>query len=236
MTVTDFHHYLDLGNFEVLIDQRHELSESLLISYDDAGKTAINKIADAGKIHQVPKELLTKKVLLTESAPETSIDMYGEERVEADSAIDCIIRNNQFSELHKAVKTAEILMHPLLGGWRPLHVAATYGKLDQLPQEIITKENLGKHNNFGTNSYHLAARNGHLNQIPSEFLTMETLLGKDEDNTTVLEYAFKKDQDQLLRLKLDEQSRPIIGDFLDVLNQHHNVSQQIEEAHGIDIF
>jgi len=236
MTVTDFHHHLDLGNFEVLINLRDELSESLLISYDDVGKTAINKIADAAKVHQVPKELLTKKVLLAESAPETWIDMNGEEETEADSAIDCIIRRDQFSELPEELKIAKILMHPLLGGWRPIHTAACYGKLPQLPQKIITKENLAKHNNFGTNCYHLAACNGYLSQIPSEFLTMEILLEKDKENITVLELAFNKDQEQLLRLNLDERSRPIIGDFLDIINQQRNLPQQNEESPEIDLF
>ena len=130
-------------------------------------------------------------------------------------------------------------MHRQSGGWLPLHIAASFGKLNQLPSEVITTENLRTANDFGTHCFHLAALNNNLQQIPSNIISTDALLDEDEDKVTALEYAFNKNREQLLGLALDERCRPIIGDYLDTIMQLHKQLHSIDSVHeetGLDLF
>jgi hypothetical protein len=66
-------------------------------------------------------------------------------------------------------------------GETPLHRAARVGRINEIPNHLLTLELFMVRNNSGATAIHFAAKHGHLDQVPREFLTKETMtmtLGK----------------------------------------------------------
>jgi ankyrin repeat protein len=74
-------------------------------------------------------------------------------------------------------------------GWNLYHKASQNGHLDKIPKELLTAENLLKHDNRGWTCLPYAALNGHLDKIPKELLTAENLLKPNNYGYTCLHYA-----------------------------------------------
>ena len=73
--------------------------------------------------------------------------------------------------IRKATKTGET----------PLHRAARVGRINEIPNHLLTLDLFMVRNNSGATPIHFAAKHGHLDQVPREFLTKETMtitLGK----------------------------------------------------------
>jgi hypothetical protein len=70
-----------------------------------------------------------------------------------------------------------------------LFSAAIYGKLNQVPREILTSRNLLAKDRFGNTPLHYAAEFGYLEQVPREVKTTENLLTKGKDDENVFHKA-----------------------------------------------
>lgn len=69
-----------------------------------------------------------------------------------------------------------------------LHSLALQGKLDTLPKNMLTLENMLKMEN-GRTPLHIAAQMGHLFQLPTELITLETMLTRTAQGNTVFHEA-----------------------------------------------
>jgi hypothetical protein len=78
------------------------------------------------------------------------------------------------------------------------HDCATFGYLNKIPKEILTKKNLLTTDNCGENVLHKAASYGYLDQLPKEILTPKLLLKEDNRNNNCLHYAAQRNQLQSL--------------------------------------
>ena len=83
-------------------------------------------------------------------------------------------------DLHKAAREGTLNQLPLDSltpdaflvaddaGLTPMHLAAYFGHLDQIPSSVFANEAIGlKYNDDGDNFYDVAANAGHLDQIPA---------------------------------------------------------------------
>ena len=212
MNSAQFHKLIDADNFEFSPEC---LTRELLISYDRHGKSAVCKLAVAGKFSMVPEHFISNELLFL---PSSSI-LAEPEDVEEETwtPLDGIIINKQFMLLPPMFRTAETLLRPQTGGWTGLHVAASFGVLQQFPAEFLTEENLCIPKNNGQNCFHLSALNGYLAQIPSTSISTPALLLEDSDNLTPLHYALECADTPLFTMPVDEQCRPILGGVLDII-------------------
>ena len=85
-------------------------------------------------------------------------------------------------------------LKPGNNGYTPLHYAAMGGQLDQVPVEILTKENMLVPGNDGDTPLQQAAIKGQLDQVPVEILTKENMLVPDSNGNTPLQCAAIKGQ------------------------------------------
>jgi len=74
-------------------------------------------------------------------------------------------------------------------GLTPLHTAARYGNLGQVPPQVLTEDNLLIKSSNDTTPVHLAALNAHLDQIPVALLTEKVLMCRDYFGRLPLHYA-----------------------------------------------
>jgi len=89
---------------------------------------------------------------------------------------------------------AKSIGYNLRGGWltkdsdgnTPVHLAARYGRLNQVPQSVLTSKNMLIQNDVGWNVLHFATRYGSLAQLPQHVFTAENLLAKDNRHWTPL--------------------------------------------------
>ena len=94
-----------------------------------------------------------------------------------------------------------------------LHEAAVYGRLDRMPREVLTAENMGVGNIAGITPLHLAAENGWLNQVPMVAFTGNMLV-KDVGGNTPLSLAVTNGylSQVPLGLELPEEARAVVGE------------------------
>jgi len=85
------------------------------------------------------------------------------------------LEDGHFHEWSREVQE-EALRTPGPRGWTPLHNAAENGLLSQIPQELLTQENLLKPDDYGWTPFHLAVESKSLGEIPKELLTRENFL------------------------------------------------------------
>ena len=79
----------------------------------------------------------------------------------------------------------------MLVAWNPtagntlLHAAARYGRLNDVPPEVCSPENLLRKNDSGYTPLHHAAMGDYLSEIPAELLVHDHLLTRSNSGYTV---------------------------------------------------
>ena len=98
------------------------------------------------------------------------------------------IEDGRFAHWPRAIQIASLLKTDHQGE-TPLHLAGQTGRLDQIPKDLLTKQNLLTPDENGITPLHCAASGGHLHQIPQDILTQKNLLIPSHDASTPLHHA-----------------------------------------------
>lgn len=96
--------------------------------------------------------------------------------------------DGKLDEVPDALLTLEAMMLKDNRGNTPLHSAAFYGHLGQVPR-LLTLETLLAKDSDGKTPIYSAIWGGTLSQVPEQFLTLETMLVKDDGDVTPIHYA-----------------------------------------------
>lgn len=117
-----------------------------------------------------------------------------------------------------------------------------YGKLDQVPKELLTLETLVARDAGGSTLLHYIAYYGHLDQVPKLLLTSETMLVKDNNGLTPLMYATRNGHlNQLLGIDfgVSEEFKATTGEAWWTENKAELHQKKVlelgAEAHEVDL-
>lgn len=113
----------------------------------------------------------------------------------------------------------------------PLHYAAQFGFLSDIPIELLTKENFSVTNNNGWTPMHDAAQSGGFEHIPSELITEELLTVKDKDGGSPLYFAKVNNRlDELLGVEFSAAVIDEVGEEWYARNQQVIQERKMLEA------
>jgi len=101
-------------------------------------------------------------------------------------------------------------------GSSPLHAAANYGVLNEVPPDVLTLENMFAEDNDKMTVLRLAILSEHLDQVPKELFTAEVLLRRAPNDDTLL-------HELVLRRRLDMVPQDVLISNLLVVGRAHTV-------------
>jgi len=166
------------------------------------GPVNLHASAKAGKLLEVPRELLTGENMLRGDSFDCTPLHYAAER-------GCL------GQIPEAVLTSNLLMVTDYRGDTPVHYAADKGKLYLIPAGLLTADVLLATNSVGTTPLHYAARYGELAVIRSVpgVVTVERMLISDKFGLSPLDNAdLHGHLDQVLGLDFPESVRSFVGE------------------------
>ena len=150
------------------------LTRENFLLQDDHGWNAVHFACESGNLHQVPEEFITEAVLLTCTKDgKTALHLVSE-----------------FDLLPLEILKPANLVLKSTEGRTPLHRAASFGTLYQLPSELLTREILTASDDCGRTIYHAAANHNCLDQLPG--VTLEDLLLPDLEGETPLHVLMQR--------------------------------------------
>lgn len=186
----------------------------LMSEPDDRGWTPLHAAAYSEVLDEVPKELLSLENLCAKNSTGMSVVLVAASLARLDQVpTDCLTNRTiddrdqsgrtvigqaayfrQLDLIPKLLLTRERLILPRGGSTlkpgvhvpdTPLHIAAAYGRLDQIPWELIQADDLWLEDQRGLSVVNLAALMGFLKQIPKHFLTGDVRRQRDTAGLTV---------------------------------------------------
>jgi ankyrin repeat protein len=115
------------------------------------------------------------------------------------SVFDQAAISGTLSQLPKKQLTMKSLTFRNEDTWKtPLHWAAKFGHLDQVPENVLTDRTILTEDRDAERPLHIAAENGFLNQFPERLLHQGNMLCRGGDGTCPFDRAcFSKHLDQM---------------------------------------
>jgi len=161
-------------------------------------KSPLYYAAEAGFLHQVPKDVLDDAT-------------YDSQGFKQQSILHFAAKKGQINLFPAERLTPTVVLATDANGRSALHNAAIEHHLDQFPPAVITAQNLAMEDVTGWTPLLLAAGCGALNQIPTEILT-EAELTKSFRGQTAISLAQQNGYiDQLLGIPISENCKSIVG-------------------------
>jgi ankyrin repeat protein len=203
-------------------------------SEDSEGNTLLHLAIKQGSLEKLPREFLTVENLLKknrrgESCAELCCkfslfeklppSIFCEELLtskhgcESKSFLQLIIKSGFLTNLEKTLLNARTLSTEDAFGNSPLHDAAYYKVLGDIPANELHSKSLLKFNRRNQTPAHFAAKSGELSKIPNAEITLQLFKARTHSGNSVAHWAAKYGS-------LDQIPCHLIPELLTVRNAH----------------
>lgn len=155
-------------------------TETLFVK-NNKGATPLTNILSSGGIKRVPARFITKETLLSTSE-DGQTNLYQMAKFKHFADLPAVFKTQAILETRNpmAVMGCEYEAATIF------HALATSGSLDEIPEKLLTDENMALRDHYNRTPIHYAALNRKLSAVEPRLLTQESVTKRDLSKRTVL--------------------------------------------------